>query len=198
MNPEHFEASDDERRQAYKINKLVDEEIITAEQASAASAEEIEETINALFSKDFSQNYNKPWEFHEKTMGQRAEDVLVELVNRFPFFRIRHETEQKDHEHKVDLVLQISGNDREIPIQLAAYNEQEKLEAKREKVPNNVVLVGLPMADIFLAYQEHDEQRLRMVVKDFTRQVLQGVKRLPKYVPVYESLLSQVGKRQAA
>lgn len=88
-------------REAYQINKLVDEDKVTPEQASEASRQEIDQMIATIFSLEFSQNYFRPWEIKEKTMGQKAEDILVELLNRFPWFHLRHATEQEDHIKKL-------------------------------------------------------------------------------------------------
>lgn len=90
------------------------------------------------------------------------------------------------------MALRVEGDDHEVPIQLATFTDQERLEAKREKTPSDVLLVAVPMADIFLAYERHDERRLLNVLKEFIRQVLDGLRRLPDYLPTFEHLQRQL------
>lgn len=193
MSPERS-PSDDELRQAYKIDHLVDEGEISATEASEASAAEIDRMVEQLFDRQFTQNFFRPWETRDKSMGQKAEDILVELLNKLPWLHVRHATDREDHLQKIDLAVTVEGDDHEIPVQLATFTDRERLLAKRKKTPREVLLVAVPMADIFLAYERHDEQRMVEVFKAFIRQLLEGIRSLPDYLPVFDHLKQQLAE----
>lgn len=198
MHPESSPIGGEPLRQAYKINRLVDEEKISVREASEASRTEIDEMIAKLFDKQFTQNYFRPWETGEKTMGQKAEDLLVELLNHLPWLHVRHASDREDHVQKIDLAVTVEGDDHEIPIQLATFTDHDRLEQKRKQTPADVLLVAVPMADIFVAYERQDEQRLLRVIQAFARQLLEGLQRLPDYIPTFEHLRSQLAAVPAA
>lgn len=181
-------------REAYKVNLLVDEGAVSTAEASEASRQEIKTMVEQLFDKQYTQNFFRPWEMKEKSMGQKAENLLVELLDQLPFLHVRHASERDDHLQKTDLYLQVDGDEHEVPIQLASFTDPQRLEEKRQRIPNHVLLVSVPMADIFLAYERHDEERLRQVFKRFTGQVLESMKKIPDYLPAYRGLQERLAE----
>lgn len=197
MRPEGMPIGGEPLRQAHKINRLVDEGLVTTTEASEASRREIDQMVEKLFDKQFSQNFFRPWETREKSMGQKAEDLLIDLLNRFPWFHVRHASDREDQLRKMDMAVTVEGDDREIPVQLATFTDRDRLEEKRKKTPAEVLLVAVPMADIFIAYEQHDEQRLLSVLKEFARQLLEGLRNLPEYLPTFENLQAQLAEVRA-
>lgn len=179
-------------RQAHKIDYLVDTGKISTTEASEASRREIDEMITKVFNKNFTQNFYKPWKMSEKSMGQKAEDVLIELLNRFTHLHANHGSERDDAQRKVDMFLSVDDRGHRVPIQLATFTDRERLRQKREKTPPDVLLVAIPMSDIFVAFEQHDFERLKRVIETFARQVFEGLKNLPQYLPYYENLHEQL------
>jgi hypothetical protein len=177
---------------AHKINKLVNEGEVTTTEASEASWEEIDAMIAKIFDKKFSQNYFRPWEMREKTLGQKAEDLLIEILNHFPWFHARHGSDREDAVRKTDLVLSIEGTNREIPIQFTTARNRTVIKEKRKHLPKDVLLIRLPLEDINQAYENRDEQSLKSVIERFVRQLLEQLKKIPDYLPVYEDLQEQL------
>lgn len=178
----------DTYREAYKINKLVDEHKVSSSEASQATRQDIADMVTKIFDRQFSQNYHNPAEMRAKTMGQKAEDILVNLLNFIPIFHARHGTDREDAVNKTDLALSLAGNTREIPIQLATYTDPERLALKKTKLPKDVVLVVLPMGNIFRAFEKPDLNLLKKVIDDFVQQVLKAIENMPEYFPLYEKL----------
>jgi hypothetical protein len=192
MNPERSPIGGETLRQAHKVDYLVDTGKITTTEASEASRREIDEMIEKIFNKNFTQNFYKPWEMRDKTMGQKAEDLLIELLNRFTHLHVNHGSERDDAQRKADMFLSVDDQGHEVPIQLATFTDKEKIQAKREKTPPDVLLVAVPMGDIFIAFEKHDLEGLKRVVETFARQVFEGLKKLPKYLPYFETLHEQL------
>ena len=197
MNPEYRPVGGGPLREAHKINYLVDQGKISSIEAFEASRQEIDNMIETMFDDQYTQHFWAPWEMREKSMGQKAEDLLVELLNLFPWIHARHATDREDYVQKIDLAVKIGDIDREIPIQLATFTDPEKLDEKRKKIPPTVLLVAVPMADIFIASEHNDYQRLKRILKEFARQVLAGIRSLPDYLPVYRDLQTQLAKAAA-
>ena len=192
MPPESPYLSDERLNQAYKIDHLVNEGKISSTEASEASRREIDEMVATIFDKHFSQNYFQPWEMQKKTLGQKAEDILVDMLNLFPWFQVRHGTDREDAVRKTDLVLTVAGTEQTIPIQLTTNPDRRVIREKRRRLPHDVLLITLPLDGIQRAYRKHDEQSFRNIIERFVRQLLEQLQKLPEYLTTYEGLHEQL------
>lgn len=186
---ERVEASDDDLRLAHKINALVSKGSITSEQAATADPEELDRMVEKLFDPNLHQNWYRPEAIVEKEPGQRAENVIVELLNSHPLFKASHGTQEMDQREKIDIVLNIEGSQETIPLQVTSDADDASLKRKMTQLSKRTVLVLLPPAGRILdAYERHNNRDLQTILQDVVRQILQAIARNWEYRGLYQQL----------
>jgi len=186
---EPIQASDDDLRLAHKINALVTEKKITPEQASSADPEGLDRMAEKLFDPDHVQDWFHPQTIHEKQPGNIAEDILVDLLKDHPLITARHGTPEEDQRDKIDLVLQFSGGNERVPLQVTTDPDPKHLRGKMAQLSQETILVLLPPAGRILdAYERNNKRDLQAILQDVIRQVLQAIARKWQYRNLYDRL----------
>lgn len=191
-------ASPNDVRLARKVNKLVDEKLITSEQASEATGSEIDHMVDELFTPRFHQNYYKPEQIEPLKPGQSAELVVVELLKSLPGVQVEHATDEIDQGmQKADIVLHFDGSDTPIYVQITALSDERLMDTKRAKLPPNTILVKLS-SDVYIQTAGIVKAGLdigRRVRHEVMAQVLLGLKQTPAYQGVFSTLQERLPRK---
>lgn len=190
MSPPTPEASmEQDILEAHQMHELVKRGEVKPEQASEANEEEFDAMLQELFDKKYTQNLYRPREIHEKAPGQRAEDILIEIINRHPFFHARHGTQREDQEEKIDIVLEFEGESQPIPIQVTAKTDANDLRQKMRQLSMKTLLIILPpVGRILDAYEQGNKRDIQLILEDFLKQIFTEMARVPTYRGVYHHL----------
>lgn len=198
LNQPAIPASADDVRLANKVNKLVDEKLITPEQASEATGSEIDRMVDELFMPRFSQNYYRPEHIEPLKPGQKAEHVVINLLKELPGMRVEHTTDADDHGlKKADLVLWFDGDPTPVYVQLTAQSNDQKVRAKLEKSPLDTIVVELP-GNIFRELTGMDKAGAdigRRVRHEVMVQVIKGLQFRPTYQHTLGTLQARMSRR---
>ncbi|MFH0828827.1 MAG: hypothetical protein V1907_01455 [Candidatus Kerfeldbacteria bacterium] len=190
---EPVQASDDDLRLAHKINTLVTEKKVAPEQAAAADPEVLDRMAEKLFDPGHVQDWFHPQTIHEKQPGNIAEDIIVDLLRDHPLITARHGTPEEDQRDKIDLVLQFSGGNERVPLQVTTDADPKHLRGKIAQLSQETILVLLPPAERILdAYERNNKRDLQMIIQDVIRQVLQAIARKWEYRGLYHRLEEQL------
>ncbi len=186
---EPTQATDDDLRLAHKIDALVDARRITKEQAASADPAELDRMVEKLFEPDLHQNWYHPESIVNKEPSQRAENVIVELLNSHPLFKANHGSQEADQRDKIDIELRIEGSQETIPLQVTSDADDASLKRKMARLSRKTVLVLLPPAERILdAYERRNNRDLQTILQDVVRQILQAIARNWEYRGLYEQL----------
>ena len=188
----------DDIRLAHKVNKLVDEGLITSEQASSAEGDEIERLVDELFTPRLHQDYNRPEHIEPLAPGQKAEYIVINLLKDLPGVRVEHTTEADDHgPRKADLVMWFDGDPTPIYVQLTAQSNEQKVQEKLAKSPLDTIGVELP-GNIFgelTGMVKAGADIGRRVRHEVMVQVVKGLQFRPTYRHVFGSLQARMAHR---
>lgn len=198
VNQSKIPASTDDVRLARKVNKLVDEKLISPEQASEATGTEIDRMVDELFTPRFHQNYYKPEQIEPLKPGQSAELVVVELLKSLPGVHVEHASDELDQGiQKADIVLRFDGNDTPIYVQITALSDERLMNTKRAKLPQNTILVKLS-SEVYTQTAGIVRAGLdigRRVRHEVMTQVLLGLKQTPAYQGVFGTLQERLPRK---
>lgn len=191
------EHSDDNRRQAYKANRLVDEGLISADQASQMPEEEFDRTVQGLFDSRFTQDYNRPAVMGRREGGHDVEDIVVQELQHLGLFEVEHGSAELDQgRNKADIILHVAGFAKPVYIQLTLATG-ERAQRKFAKLPETTIPVIAERFPSNEEIQRHPE-RLMRVIKSILEQILAGLRRIPEYQPAFNLLWDRYAQAQAA
>lgn len=183
--PDEDYSSTVEYAEAHKINRAVDQGLITPEQASAADEARLKEVLDTM-DKRFIQKSFRPAEFWPRTEGHEAEYLLVNALQRYldaagANMTVRHATPHEDQEGDIDIILGLRSEDPfEIPVQYTTSTDPDIIQGKKASLPESVLLVeGGPTARQLRQAIEHGNIRtmaktLRAVFGDISKQLLRN------------------------
>ncbi len=172
---------DEAKREAYKMNKLVSEGIVSSKQASEMSADTFDETIEQEFDRRFWQRYHQPNRIEPKSEGQRAEDVIIDVLNESQIgFRVEHAPAALDQgSQQVDLQLWVDGSEHPINVQLT-FRLGVEAEQKRAKLNERTIFIQLP-DQLHVAMRKNDSRTLHAIAQGVLRQILAEMAARPYY-----------------
>lgn len=179
------------------MNKLVDEEWVSAEDAGAMSKEEFDTAVHKIFNTYYSQNFYHPQEISDRTEGQFAEDLVIEELNKLNIFTAEHTAPEEDHAgHKADIILHIPGYQEPVYLQLTLLTDK-KVQKKFAKLPEDTIPVVAERVPDEGRRREHPEE-LAQMVRGVLRQIFDGLRQKPKYRPAFYALWERFEHAQAA
>lgn len=186
---EHFsrEQLDSDRRQAHKVNRLVDEGLLSAEQVSQMSEEEFNMTVCKMFDARFQQDYWHPQKMGKREFGHHVEDRVIVELERLGLFHVEHSSDEQDQGTiKADIVITLDGFRQPIFVQLTLLTGEaaRKKFAKLPEATIPVVAEAFPSDDEIRRYPE----RLTRAMKSILAQIFAGLRQTPEYRPAFDAL----------
>jgi len=201
MSPRHPEVTPEDVIQAHKVDFLV-EQGVDKEKIQAASDSELDAVVQELFDREYWLDVQR-LEPHEKTPGQKAEDLLIELINRHPDLhaepvrvKAEHGSDIEDQEQGIDIKLWLPEEEKPVLIQMTAIAEPEKLSRKAVRLAKDVIMVVAPPVGRLLDAQQRRNQRdLQEYVTSFFREILKQMRASGVYHQMYEHFEDRMVRR---
>lgn len=189
---------DEDRRQAYKMNHLIQKRKVDTFEASGMSRTEFDETLKKDFDRDYHQNYFRPPDMKPKEAGNRAEGWWLELFERAhhdvaptsPLNRVHFRpgsAYQDQGPRKADHVLTIDGVPFNIDIQTTTQSDPELQAKKFAALPETTIPVVLPEG-LDLVLHEKNLSRDRGIIRSVLQQIATELKRRRLYPDAWQPL----------
>lgn len=187
--------------EAHKVDALVDRGAVTAEQASSASAAELEAMVDKLFEPEYWMNV-RTLAVEKKKPGHKAEDALIDILRSNKAFTITHAEPSKDQLEATDVEIMLKGETEPIRVQITGNLDGAAIEAKKKQLARvnaelkrarpearSVILVPLrSITEVLHAAESGNIRERRNVAYDFTRQLLTTMGRTGDYCDMVERL----------
>ncbi len=191
------EQIDDDRRQAHKMDKLVNESLVTAQEASQMSEGEFDQTVHTLFDTRYTQDYHHPDIMTRREGGHDVEDIVVRELQHLGLFAVEHGSQELDQgTPKADIVLHISGFPPPVYVQLTLATG-ERARQKFAKLPATTIPVVAERFPSNEEIQRHPERLIR-AIKSILAQIFESLRRTPEYRPAFNLLWDRYAQAEAA
>lgn len=178
--PDHRVSDREEaRRQAHKMNRLVDEGEVKPSELQKMPEEEFDRILTEKFDVRFLQDENIPAEIKERKPGHQAERMFEVLLNETSRqlrlgCTLELASTQMDHK-KIDGLLHVKGSQQAVPLQFTIIDDEEEASRKFQRMGRSIIPVVIPKY-IFEAYRSQNRTMLQGIVKRAYGQILAGLR----------------------